>query len=302
MATLSTLRRKEARQGYAFISLWIIGLVFFGLGPIIASAFLGFTHYDIASPPTWIGLQNYRHMLQSPLFWQSLKVTAIYTIVTVPLGILLGIILAIMLNSQVKGLRFFRTAYYMPAVVSGVAVAALWGWIYNPDYGPLNAMLKAVGITGPAWLESTHWVLPALIIMALWAVGGSMIIYLAALQQVPSTLYEAARIDGASPLRLHVSITFPMISPVIFFMLVNGIIGTFQVFTQAYVMTNGGPGYSSYFFILYLYDNAFSYFKMGYAAALAWALFVAIFLVTVLLFWSAKYWVYYEDASLWKGE
>ncbi|MCY0898515.1 MAG: sugar ABC transporter permease [Firmicutes bacterium] len=296
-----SLKQQQARYGWAFVSLWIVGLVFFGLGPIIASGVLSFTQYDIASPPQWIGLANYTHMLHSSVFWQSLKVTTIYTVVSVPLGIIIGITLAIMLNARIRGLRFLRTAYYLPSVVSGVAVAALWGWIYNPDYGPLNAALKAIGITGPAWLESTTWVLPALIIMGLWSVGGSMVMYLAALQQVPTSLYEAAKIDGASIVRQHMSITFPMISPVIFFMLVNGIIGSFQVFTQAYVLTQGGPGYSSYFFVLYLYENAFEYFKMGYAAALAWALFLAIFLVTVLLFWSARFWVYYEDTSLWAG-
>lgn len=286
-------------MGFVFIGIWIIGLLLFGLGPILASGALSFTNYDIASAPQWNGLANYTHMLHSTLFWQSLKVTAIYTAAAVPLGILAGIVLAIMLNANIKGLRFLRTAYYLPSVVSGVAVAALWGWIYNPDYGPLNTLLKYVGITGPQWIESPTWVLPAFILMSLWSVGGSMVIYLAALQQVPTALYDAAKVDGANIIRQHWSITFPMISPVIFFMLVNGIIGSFQVFTQAFVMTSGGPAYSSYFFVLYLYQNAFSYFKMGYASSLAWALFLAIFVVTALLFWSARYWVYYEDASLW---
>lgn len=293
------LMRREGRMGYVFIAIWIVGLLLFGLGPILASGALSFTNYDIASAPQWNGLANYAHMLHSTLFWQSLKVTAIYTAAAVPLGILAGIVLAIMLNANIKGLRFLRTAYYLPSVVSGVAVAALWGWIYNPDYGPLNTLLKYIGITGPQWIDSPTWVLPAFILMSLWSVGGSMVIYLAALQQVPTALYDAAKVDGASIIRQHWSITFPMISPVIFFMLVNGIIGSFQVFTQAFVMTSGGPAYSSYFFVLYLYQNAFSYFKMGYASALAWALFLAIFAVTGLLFWSARYWVYYEDASLW---
>ncbi|MCL4521111.1 MAG: sugar ABC transporter permease [Firmicutes bacterium] len=293
------LMRREGRMGFVFIGIWIIGLLLFGLGPILASGALSFTNYDIASAPQWNGLANYTHMLHSTLFWQSLKVTAIYTAAAVPLGILAGIVLAIMLNANIKGLRFLRTAYYLPSVVSGVAVAALWGWIYNPDYGPLNTLLKYVGITGPQWIESPTWVLPAFILMSLWSVGGSMVIYLAALQQVPTALYDAAKVDGANIIRQHWSITFPMISPVIFFMLVNGIIGSFQVFTQAFVMTSGGPAYSSYFFVLYLYQNAFSYFKMGYASSLAWALFLAIFVVTALLFWSARYWVYYEDASLW---
>ena len=293
------LMRREGRMGYFFIAIWIVGLLLFGLGPILASGALSFTNYDIASAPQWNGLANYAHMLHSTLFWQSLKVTAIYTAAAVPLGILAGIVLAIMLNANIKGLRFLRTAYYLPSVVSGVAVAALWGWIYNPDYGPLNTLLKYIGITGPQWIDSPTWVLPAFILMSLWSVGGSMVIYLAALQQVPTALYDAAKVDGASIIRQHWSITFPMISPVIFFMLVNGIIGSFQVFTQAFVMTSGGPAYSSYFFVLYLYQNAFSYFKMGYASALAWALFLAIFAVTGLLFWSARYWVYYEDASLW---
>jgi len=290
---------RDGRYGWLYISPWIIGLVCFGLGPIIASGILGFTQYDVASSPVFNGFTNYVTMLQSPEFWQSFKVTVIYTFTAVPLGIVGGIILAIMLNANVKGLRFLRTAYYLPSVVSGVAVAALWGWIYNPNYGPLNQILSFIGIQGPQWLGSTSWALPALIIMSLWGVGGSMVIYLAALQQVPTVFYEAARIDGASVLRQHLSVTFPMISPVIFFMLVNGIIGSFQVFTQAYIMTNGGPANSTLFFVLYLYNNAFSFFKMGYASALAWALFVFIGLVTMLLFWSARFWVYYEDNSLW---
>lgn len=295
----SKLFARDARFGWLFVSPWIVGLVLFGLGPIIASGVLGFTDYDIASSPTFVGLANYSHMLHSATFWQSFKVTVIYTFTAVPLGVIGGIILAIMLNENVKGLRFFRTAYYLPSVVSGVAVAALWGWIYNPDYGPLNKLLSLVGIQGPQWLASTSWALPALIIMSLWAVGGSMVIYLSALQQVPTMLYESARIDGANRLRQHLSVTFPMISPVIFFMLVNGIIGSFQVFTQAYVLTSGGPANATLFFVLYLYNNAFSYFKMGYASALAWALFVFIGIVTLLLFWSARFWVYYEDNSMW---
>lgn len=294
------LSRKEARSGWMFVGLWIVGLVFFGIGPIIASGVLSFTNYDVVSSPKFAGFTNYVQMFQTPLFWQSLRVTALYTVLSVPLGILFSLILAIMLNANIKGLRFLRTAYYLPNVVSGVAVAALWGWIYNPDYGPLNQILARLGINGPDWLGSTFWVVPALVIMSLWTVGGGMVIYLAAIQQVPTSLYEAAKIDGAGVLKQHTKITFPMISPTIFFMLINGIIGSFQVFTQAYIMTTGGPANASYFFVLYLYNNAFQFFKMGYASALAWVLFIIMFLITAILFWTSRYWVYYGDSPLGK--
>jgi multiple sugar transport system permease protein len=202
-----------------------------------------------------------------------------------------------MLNRDIKGVAWFRTIFYLPSVISGVAVSLLWMWIFNPDFGILNHLLwKFFRIQGPAWIASEEWVIPSLIIMSLWGIGGGIVIYLAGLQGIPTELYEAAEIDGAGGWRKLINITLPMISPVIFFNLVMGIIGSFQVFTQAYVMTNGGPNNASLFMVLYLYRNAFQYFSMGYASAIAWILFMIIMALTMLVFKSSPMWVYYEGA------
>jgi multiple sugar transport system permease protein len=205
-----------------------------------------------------------------------------------------GFLIALLMNQSVKLIALWRTIYYLPAVVSGVAVAMLWLWVFNPDVGLLNRFLATFGITGIGWLSSTKWALPALIIMSLWNVGGGMVIYLAGLQGIPTDLYEAAHIDGASAWRRFWRITIPMMTPVLFFQLIMGIIGTLQVFTNAFVMTQGGPSNATLFYVLYLYQNAFSFMKMGYASALAWILFLIILALTLVTFWSSNRWVYYE--------
>ena len=291
----SKLARKEAIEGYLYAIPWFIGFVVFTTGPIIASFLLSFTNWDLVRTPKWIGFGNYKTLIEDPLFWQGLKVTSIYAAFSVPLGIAGGLAIAVLMNQKIKGLSIFRTIYYLPAVVSGVAVSLLWSWIFNPDFGVLNYLLSLVGIKGPGWIYDERWALPSLIIMSLWGVGGGMVIYLASLQGVPTELYEAAIIDGASSWRRFWSITVPMISPVIFFQLIMGIIGSFQVFTQAYIMTNGGPNYATLFYVLYLYQNAFQWFKMGYASALAWVLFLVILILTFVQFRIANYWVYYES-------
>ncbi|MGC8890844.1 MAG: carbohydrate ABC transporter permease [bacterium] len=291
----SKLARKEAIEGYLYAIPWFIGFVVFTTGPIIASFLLSFTNWDLVRTPKWIGFGNYKTLIEDPLFWRGLKVTSIYAAFSVPLGIAGGLAIAVLMNQKIKGLSTFRTIYYLPAVVSGVAVSLLWSWIFNPDFGVLNYLLSLVGIKGPGWIYDERWALPSLIIMSLWGVGGGMVIYLASLQGVPTELYEAAIIDGASSWRRFWSITVPMISPVIFFQLIMGIIGSFQVFTQAYIMTNGGPNYATLFYVLYLYQNAFQWFKMGYASALAWVLFLVILILTFVQFRIANYWVYYES-------
>lgn len=289
------MSRRETIGGYLFILPWILGLMIFILGPIIASFVLSFCKYDIVNPPNFVGLANYKKIFaEDPLFYQSLKVTSIYTFVAVPLGLVVSFIVAILLNQKIRGLAIFRTIYYAPAVVSGVAVSLLWVWIFNPEFGVFNSFLSKFGIQGPTWLASTKWALPALIIMSLWAVGAPMLIYLAGLQGIPSVLYEAAEIDGANFWFKFWRITIPMMTPVIFFNLVMGIIGSFQIFTQGYIMTQGGPRYATLFYVLYLYNNAFLWFKMGYASALAWVLFIIIFASTLLVLKSSSAWVYYE--------
>lgn len=289
-----TPARREALWAYAFISPWIVGFLIFTLGPMIASFFLAFTKYNIISPAQWIGLDNYRRISVDPLFWRSLRVTFTYAAMSLFPGLVFGLSLAMLLNSNVPGISVWRTIYYLPSIISGVAVAILWGFVLNPRFGIVNWVLSLVGIKGPGWLTSIQWALPGLAIMSLWGVGGSMILYLAGLQGIPTTLYDAAKVDGANAWHRFWSVTLPMISPVIFFNLVMGTIGTFQYFTSAYVLTRGGPANATLFYNLYLYDNAFRYNQMGYASGLAWILFVIVLFFTLLIFRSSAAWVYYE--------
>ena len=294
---LSALRRREELSGYLLLSPWIIGFIVFVLGPVIACLYLSFTRYEIVTPPVFIGAANYRKMFTNdPLFWQALRVTSVYSFVSVPLGLVAGLAIAILLNQGVRGLAVFRTVFYLPAVVSGVAVALMWTWLFNPDLGLVNSLLRSIGIQGPKWFLSPRWALPTLIITSLWGVGGGMVIYLAGLQGVPTALYEAAELDGAGAFSKFINITIPMISPVIFFNLIMGVIGSFQSFTSAYIITDGGPMNATLFYILYLYRQAFQYYKMGYGSAMAWVLAIIIMLLTLLLFRTAGQQVYYEGA------
>lgn len=289
-----TRSRREALDCYIFMSPVIIGLIVFMIGPMIASLYFSFTKYDILGAPKWIGLANYNGLFHDHLFWQSLKVSCIYAVTSVPLNLIFGLFLAILLNRKIKGIFVFRTIYYLPAVISGVAVSLLWMRIFNPNFGLLNWFLGLFGINGPQWLYSEHWALPAIILMSLWGVGGGMLINLAGLQSIPNDLYEASEIDGANKIKQFFHITIPMLSPIIFFNLVMGMISALQIFTEGYVMTGGGPNNSTLFSVLYLYRNAFKYLDMGYASALAWVLFIIIMLLTLLVFKSSPMWVYYE--------
>jgi multiple sugar transport system permease protein len=291
----STLARRETITAYLLISPWIAGFIVFTLGPMVASLIFSFTDYSIIRPAKFVGLQNYATMLFGDYrFWHSLKVTLTFAIFAIPLGLIFGLLLALLLNTKVPGIAVWRTVYYTPSVVSGVAVAILWAYLFNPQYGVINWLLSLVNIKGPGWLSSPQWALPALIIMSLWGVGGGMIIYLAGLQGIPTSLYEAAEVDGANSIQKFFNITLPMITPVLFYNLIIGIIGTFQYFTNAYVMTAGGPVEATLFFNLNLYNNAFRYQAMGYASALAWALFIMVLILTMLVFRSSSMWVYYE--------
>ena len=293
-AKLSPARR-EALSAYALISPWVVGFLVWTAGPMLASLFLSFTEYNVVSPLRWLGGANYfSAFIGDPLFWQSLKVTFAYAAMSLPAGLAVGLAVALLLNLSVPALSVWRAIYYLPSVISGVAVAVLWQYAFNPRFGVLNWALSLVGIRGPGWLADPKWALPSLAIMSLWGAGGGMVLYLAALQSVPTALYDAAKVDGANAWQRLRYVTLPMISPVIFFNLVMGTIGTFQYFTNAYVMTQGGPINATLFYNLYLYNNAFRYFRMGYASALAWILFVIILLLTLLIFRSSSIWVYYE--------
>jgi len=286
---------RENLEGYAFISPWIAGFLLWTLGPFVVSLFLSFTRYTIIAPPEWVGLQQYRELFtDDPNFWQSLQVTFTYALFAVPLHLVLALIIALMLNQKAPLLGLWRTVYYLPAVISGVAVSTMWIWVFNPRFGLINTVLGFVGIQGPNWLGDPQWVLPSLILMSCWSAGGGMVILLGGLQGIPVELYEAAMIDGANAWRKFWHITIPMISPLIFFNLIMGVIGSFQYFTQAFIMTQGGPGRASLFYNLYLYQNAFTYFKMGYASAMAWVMFVVILVLTLLVIRSSPIWVYYE--------
>jgi multiple sugar transport system permease protein len=289
-----TMARREAIAGYLFIAPWLIGFVVFLLGPIIASFYFSLTDYQIVKPPVYVGLDNYRVMLHDDLVWKALKVTTIYVVVSTPLILVLSFAVAVLMNQRVKGVGLWRTIFYLPNLIPLVATTMLWLWLFNPQFGLINLLLRQAGITGPLWLRSTQWALPSLILMSLWSVGGPMLVYLAGLQGIPTELYDAVSVDGGGALARFWTITVPLMTPVIFYNLVLGMIAGFQVFAQPLIMTNGGPRYATYFYVLYLYENAFKYFRMGYASALAWLLFLIILVLTIAMFrWSA-FWVYYE--------
>ncbi|MGQ9553625.1 MAG: carbohydrate ABC transporter permease [Anaerolineae bacterium] len=288
------LRRREMLMGYLTLSPWAVGFLVFTLGPMIASLWFSFSEYKVIQPPRWVGLANYQRMFEDELFYKSLSVTVRYTIAAVPLGILTALIVAVLLNQNVWGARVMRTIFYLPSVISGVAVSLVFAWIFNHRFGILNYIIGLFGIRGPDWLGWRQWALPAFVLMSLWGIGGNMIILLAGLQGVPVSLHEAAEIDGATPWKRFWSITLPMISPAILFVSIMSVIGSFQTFTQAYIMTGGGPAYATLFYLLYLYRNAFSWFEMGYASALAWVLFAIILVCTLLGLRVSRSWVHYE--------
>lgn len=293
---LSKAERKEERTFYLLTGPWLIGLLIFFAVPMVASLWISLNQWDMLTPAKFVGFKNYNTAFNhDPLFWQSLKVTALYAVFSVPLGLIASLLLSLLLNQAVRGMRLFRTIFYLPAVVSGVSVMVLWMWIFNPQIGLLNTILGYFGIAGPGWIFDPHWALPSMVIMSLWStVGGSVIIWLAGLKGIPPSLYEAAELDGAGGWQKFKNVTIPMLTPTIFFNLVMGVIGAMQTFGEAYVMTKGGPMNSTLFFNFYLFDHAFQNFRMGYASALAWVLFILILALTALVVKSSAAWVYYE--------
>jgi multiple sugar transport system permease protein len=298
----NTLSGREAIAFYLFLSPWIIGFIWFTVGPMIAAAVMVFHKYDILGTPfpgEYVGLDNVKRLLAGgdPLFWKSLRVTTVFTLFAVPANVIVGYVIALMLNQSIRGLSIWRTIYYLPAVVPIVATAVLWQWMLNSEFGVINYLLWLVGIRGPGWLGTEEWVLPSFALMTIWQAGGGLILYLAAMQGVPTTLYDAAKVDGANALQRLRHVTIPMTTFVIFFTTVTGFIGSFQIFAAGFVITNGKPNNASLFYVLYLYNVGWRYLQMGYAAVLAWVLFLLILILTILLLVTSTKWVHYEGAE-----
>ncbi|ANA80505.1 sugar ABC transporter permease [Paenibacillus glucanolyticus] len=290
-------KSKSDWAGYLYIMPWLLGLLLFTIGPMLFSLLLAFSKWDIITGVQsieWVGLDNFKAIFHDELFYQSLKVTFIFALISVPLYQIVSLLIAVLLNMRSRGMNVFRLIYFMPSVIPAVAVSMMWVMIFNPEYGILNKALGWFGIQGPAWLQDPSYALGALIVMGIWGVGNTIIIYLSGLQSVPEDMHEAAELDGAGRIRRFFSITLPMISPTVFFNLIMGIIGGFQYFTQAFVMTNGGPLNSTLFYNLYLYNKAFQDYEMGYASALSWILFVIILVFTLIVIRSSSMWVYYQ--------
>lgn len=291
-----SLLRREAIDGYLFILPWILGFLIFIAGPMVASFLISFMRWEIVTPPAWIGVAQYTKLFQDDRFYLTLYNTAYYVFIGVPLHLLLALLAAMAMNLNLRGIRFYRTIYFIPSITPVVASSLLWLWIFNPEFGLANAALNAVGLPSLYWLQDPNLAKPAFIIMSFWTIGGQMVILLAGLKGIPPALYEAAAIDGAGKWASFRHITLPMLSPAIFFNLILAIIGAFQVFTQSYIITSGGPENATLFYVLYLYRMAFENFQMGYASAMAWVLFVIILLFTFIQFRLSDRWVFYEGA------
>ncbi|MGN7381962.1 carbohydrate ABC transporter permease [Paenibacillus sp. SAFN-117] len=287
---------RESLYGWLFATPWLIGLLLFFSFPLLSSIYFSFTTYSILEPGEFVGWQNYRQLFQDNVFWAAVYNTIYFAVFFVPLSIIFGVALALFLNMKVKGMAVYRTIYFLPTLVPQVALAVLWMWLLNPQFGLVNGMLNTLGIEGPAWLGSESWSKPSLILMSLWGIGQSVVIYLAGLHDIPQEYYDAADVDGANWFHKIRTITLPLLTPVIFFNLIMGVIGAFQQFTLPYTLTKGQgtPANSMMFYVMHLYDNGFKYFKMGYASAMAWILFIVIMALTALIFATSKRWVHYQ--------
>jgi multiple sugar transport system permease protein len=292
---MTRTERGNLLKGLAFVWPWLVGFAVFTAIPVGLSLYYSFCDYALTSPdhaPLWIGLENYRQLVHDDLFWKSLRNTLYYAAMALPAGMLVSLGLALMLNAEVRGRSFYRAVVFLPSVVPPIASAMIWLWMYNSRLGLFNHLLGQIGLPGPDWLGE-RWAMPALALMSLWGVGNTVIIYLAGLQDVPRELLEAAQIDGAGPWRRLFSVTLPILTPVIFFNLVMGILSAFSILIVPYIMTQGGPDNATYFFTMFSYDQAFKYLHMGYACALAWVQLAITLLLTAVAFWSARKWVHY---------
>lgn len=290
---MSPLARREERTGWLWVQSWLVGFLLFTIIPISVAIYLSFTRWSGTGAPRWVGLENYARMVSDDLFWQGLKVTFSYALIFIPLNLVVGFCTALLMNQKLRGVNLFRAIYFLPSVLAGVAVAVLWQFVFSTDFGMLNAFLSAIGLPKVPWLTDPSWVLPAIALMQLWGVGSTMIIYLGGLQAVPTELYEQARVDGAGAWSSMRHITIPMLTPVIFFQLIMGVIASFQIFTQPYIMTQGGPTFASYFYSIHIYVTAFQRLDFGYASALSVFLFLVVMVITLALFRSSRSWVHY---------
>jgi multiple sugar transport system permease protein len=300
--TMQKLKKQENRMGYLFASPWLFGLIVLGMFPILASFYISFTNYDMLSLPRFIGFANYRILFTNDnLFWKSMGNTLYHVVIAIPLGIVVGVALALLLNNKIKGMSIYRTMFYLPNVVSVVAMSLLWLWLFNPNFGIVNEILtpiyKLFNMEPLRWHQAVETSKITLIIMGLWSAGGSMVIYLAQMQDIPTTLYESAEIDGANWIKKTIYITLPLMTPSIFFNFIMGIIGGFQVFTIAYIMTSGGPAQSTYYYAYYMFDKMIADQQMGMASAMAWILLVIVLFFTVIALRLNKYVVYLGDES-----
>ena len=296
---LNKFNKQQAIFGILFMMPWFIGFIIFGLYPMIMSVYYSLCRYDVLRIPQFIGLGNYQKLIfEDPYFWTSISNTLIYTVLRVPLCIIGSLLLAVLVNNAVRGVKFFRTIYFIPSIVTGVVLSVVWLWMFNPQFGLINSFLAYLGIPGPLWLLDPNWSKPSMVLMSVWSIGGGrMLVFLAALQGIPKHLYEAVDIDGGGWWAKFRNVTVPMLSPVIFLWSVLEIIFSLQVFVEAYIMTQGGPLNSTMFYNLYLYNKAFNDFEMGYASALAWLLLIISLIITVIQFRLSKRWVHYDGGA-----
>jgi multiple sugar transport system permease protein len=294
--SLSRVERRNLKVGLIFISPWIIGFAVFTLYPILISLYYSFTDFSVFQAPHWVGLENYVKLFtRDDKFFISLYNTVFFFLLVLPASVIVALFLALLLNTRLRGTTFFRSVFFLPTIVPPVASAALWMWILNPQWGLLNLALRALGVHGPPWFSDPDWAKPSLVLMALWTIGTDVVVYLAALQDIPRDYYEAALVDGANAFQRAIYITIPLLSPAILFHLINGTIWAFQYFTQAFVISNdGGPGNSTLFYSIYLYRNAFRFAKMGYASAQAWILFLVVLAATLVILGLSRKLVHYE--------
>ena len=297
------LNLRENLEGYLFISPWILGMVLFALGPILASFGLAFTRWNLFTEPEYVGWANFQKLAHDPLFYKSVFNTIYYTVFAVPLGLVLALGLAMLVNHRLRGVNFFRTAFFLPNVVAGIAMLLLWKWLFDPNFGLINlfldwtglmAALEWIGLGRPQWISSRAGAMPGMIFMSIWGLGGSMMIFLAGLQNIPRELIEAAELDGAGPWKRFRYVTVPLLTPTIFFLTMVGVIASLQIFNQAYVMTQGGPAHATLFYVLYLFQTAFERFQMGYACAMALVLFIITLIVSLIQLAMGKKWVHYQ--------
>ncbi|HIV82319.1 MAG TPA: sugar ABC transporter permease [Candidatus Salinicoccus merdavium] len=293
------MKKQENLYGYLFILPWIIGFLGLILGPMLFSLYGSFTNYNVTSTMDFVGFQNYKEMFfHDSLFWTSLYNTLYFVIFSVPLTTIAAIFISVLVNQNLPGMKFFRTVFYLPAILSGVGVYLLWMQLLDPSTGLINSFLDLFGVSGPNWLFDAAWAKPSLILMKLWSAGGAMLLYLSAMQGISKTMYEAAVMEGASRVQMFFKVTLPMISPIIFFDVITSTIGSFQIFQEAYIMSSdsaGSPENSLLFFNLHMWIKAFNVFDMGYAMAMSWILFIIVLILTLINFKFSKYWVHYED-------